>query len=139
VNHLIKGQSFQKKKRRKEIKLQSKIRSKHARYASMLQSRWVVGVHEQQQEQRKEVKELYLLEELEKNIKIQKDSVQTIKPSIPMIGIDKDGNGLEVHPPLQPDGRRGDDEMDQEESSSEVTERGGLGVSGELDDSGEAS
>ncbi len=117
--------------------MQSRERSKHM---SMLQSRWVVGVHEQQQEQRKEVKELYLLEELEKNIKIQKNNVQTIKPSIQMIGMDKDGNGLEVHPPLQPDGRRGDDEMDQVESSSdEITEHVGLGVSGELDDSGEAS
>lgn len=105
----------------------------------MLQSRWVIGVHEQQQEQRKEEKELFLLEELEKNIKIQKNSVQSIKPAVPMVGMDKDGNALEMYPPLQPDGQRGDDEMDQEESSSEVTEQGGLGVSGELDDSGEAS
>ena len=105
----------------------------------MLQSRWVVGVHEQQHEQRNEEKSLLLLEELEKNIKIQKDTVQSQKPLIPMIGMDKEGKGLEIHPPLQPNGPRDDDEMDQEESSSEVTEQGGLGVSGELDDSGEAS
>ena len=100
----------------------------------MLQNRWVVGVHEQQEQHHDEIV-LRRLEELELQVTKQKNEIQTIKPTVAMIGMDKDGNALETHPP-QNDDAQDDDEMDQEhdESVSEATERA-LGVSGELDDS----
>ena len=99
----------------------------------MLQNRWVVGVHEQQEQHHDEIV-LRRLEELELQVTKQKKEIQTTKPAVAMIGMDKDGNALETHPPLNDDAQ--DDEMDQEhdESVSEATERA-LGVSGELDDS----
>lgn len=99
----------------------------------MIQHRWVVGVNEQQEQHHDEIV-LKRLEELELQVNKQKNEIQTIKPAVAMIGMDKDGNALEAHPPPVDDIQ--DDEMDQEHdgSVSEATERA-LGVSGELDDS----
>ena len=85
-----------------------------------LECRWLVGVHEHQQEQQTDELMLRRLEELEALIKKQTTGIQTTKPTVKMIGMDKDGNALEPHPPIQAEEMEDDDR----EEESEVEEDG---------------
>ena len=98
----------------------------------------MVGVHEHQHELHTDELMLRRLEELEALIKKQTTGIQTTKPNNVMIGMDKDGNALEPHPPMPADDTNDEDndEGHDEEMSGE-TEEADM-ADGGLDDSKES-